>query len=122
MERSLNDSAFYKMNSKSNLINSTFSAQSTLLSDLLRTVLCKRANCRFQVKGHSMSPFIKDGDMVTISLLTRKSLSIGYVKGFDHPETGKLAIYRIVWKRGDSYLVRGENAIEVDSLIKKEIS
>jgi signal peptidase len=92
---------------------------SEVLPELVKDILSKGVECRFQAKGHSMSPFIKDGDIVTISPLTRSSPGLGDVVAFNHPETGKLFVHRIVLKKRDSYIVKGENAFEADGLIKK---
>jgi phage repressor protein C with HTH and peptisase S24 domain len=37
-----------------------------ILPELVREVVSKGVECRLQAKGNSMSPFIKDGDMITI--------------------------------------------------------
>jgi signal peptidase len=87
--------------------------------ELVRDILSKYAECRFQAKGYSMSPFIKDGDVLTISLLPSSSPGLGDVVAFNHPEGGRFVIHRIVRKRGDSYLVRGENTFEADGHIEK---
>jgi hypothetical protein len=42
------------------------------------------------------------------------------VIAFIHPRTEKLLIHRVVWKSGDTYLLKGEGALEPDGLIKKE--
>jgi len=64
-----------------------------------------------------MSPFIKDGDVVTISPIHISSPSIGDVVAFIYKETGKLLIHRVVGKSGESYLTRGDNTLEGDGLI-----
>jgi hypothetical protein len=38
---------------------------------------------------------------------------------FVHPETGRLIIHRVVGKRGDSMLIRGDNTHDADGLIPK---
>lgn len=76
--------------------------------------------CRLQVKGYSMSPFIKDGDVVTISTIVDSSPGFGDVIAFIHPRTERLIIHRVVGKIGDAFLLKGESALEPDGLIKKE--
>ena len=93
---------------------------SEILPELLKEVLRKEIECRLQAKGYSMSPFIKDGDMITISPLSGSFPRFGDVIAFIHPETEKLLIHRVVWKSGDTCLVKGENTLEADGLIKKE--
>ena len=93
---------------------------SELLPELVKEVLSKGVECRLQVKGYSMSPFIKDGDVITISPVPGSLPRFGDVIAFIHPKTEKLLIHRVVWKSGDACLVKGENALEPDGLIKKE--
>ena len=93
---------------------------SELLPELVKEVLGKGVECRLQVKGYSMSPFIKDSDVVTISPMSDSSPGFGDVIAFIHPKTDKLIIHRVVWKSRDAYLLKGETALEPDGLIKKE--
>jgi signal peptidase I len=91
-----------------------------VLPELVMEVVSKGVECRLQAKGYSMSPFIKDGDMITISPVSGSLPKFGDVIAFIHPKTEKLLIHRVVWKSGDACLVKGENALEPDGLIKKE--
>lgn len=91
---------------------------SEVLPGLVKDILSKGAECRFQAKGHSMSPFIKDGDIVTISPLTNSSPGLGDVVAFNHPENEKLIIHRVVEKRNNDYYVRGDNLLETDGLVQ----
>jgi len=93
---------------------------SEVLSELVKEVVSKGVECRLQVKGYSMSPFIKDGDTITISPVSDSLPRFGDVIAFIHPRTEKLLIHRVVWKSGDTYLLKGEGALEPDGLIKKE--
>jgi hypothetical protein len=89
-----------------------------VLPELVKDILGKGVECRFEAKGHSMSPFIRDGDIVTVSPLTSSSPGVGDVVAFNHPENDKLIIHRVVKKRNNDYYVRGDNAIEVDGLVR----
>jgi hypothetical protein len=93
---------------------------SGLLPELVREVLGKGVECRLQVKGYSMSPFIKDSDVLTVSPMSGSPPGFGDVIAFIHPKTEKLLIHRVVWKSRDAYLLKGESALEPDGLIKKE--
>jgi signal peptidase I len=93
---------------------------SEVLPELVMEVVSKGVECRLQAKGYSMSPIIKDGDMITISPVSGSLPRFGDVIAFIHPKTEKLLIHRVVWKSGDAWLVKGENALEPDGLIKKE--
>lgn len=93
---------------------------SEVLPGLVKDILGKGAECRLEVKGYSMSPFIKDGDIITISSAPGSLPRLGDVVAFVHPRTEKLLIHRIVWKSREAYLLKGENAPEPDGLIKNE--
>jgi hypothetical protein len=90
------------------------------LEQLMRGVLDKGAAFRFQSKGFSMSPFIKDGDILTIAPMQRCTPSFGDVVVFIHPHNGRLIIHRIIGKKAGSYRTKGDNAPEEDSLISRE--
>jgi hypothetical protein len=95
------------------------SLSSLNLEKLMRGVLDKGASFRFQSKGFSMSPFIKDGDVLTIVPLQGSAPGFGDVVVFTHPHTGKLIIHRIIGKRSSSYFTKGDNAPEEDGLISR---
>lgn len=90
------------------------------LVELVKEVLSKRVECRLQVKGFSMSPFIKDSDVVKISPMSDSSPEFGDVIAFVHPKADKFIIHRVVRKIGDACLVKGENALEPDGLIERK--
>ena len=87
---------------------------------LLKAVLDKNAMFRFKAEGFSMSPFIKNGDVVTVSPCYGKSPSIGDVVAFINPETEKAVVHRVVGKGHNNYMVRGDNATGVDGLFAGE--
>jgi hypothetical protein len=86
-----------------------FSLSGDGLKELVRETGEKGASLRFKARGSSMSPFIKDGDVITISPLVPGELKCGAVCACAHPETHMLVVHRIVrvtprglWFRGDS--------------------
>jgi hypothetical protein len=85
--------------------------------ELLRAVLGKGVPFRFQARGFSMSPFIKDGDLVTVSPLLGSSPGLGDVVAFIQPGTRRLAIHRIIGKKGSSFFIKGDNTYQIDGLI-----
>jgi signal peptidase I len=95
------------------------SLSSQQLEKLMRGVLGKGASFRFQVKGFSMSPFIKDGDVLTIAPVQGSAPGFGDVVVFTHPDTGRLIIHRIIGKKAGSFLAKGDNAPEGDGLISR---
>ena len=90
-----------------------------LMRGLVKDILSQGAECRFQAKGHSMSPFIKDGDIVTVSPILHSSPGIGDVVAFIQKETGRLLIHRIVGKNGEAYLTKGDNTLEGDGSVHR---
>jgi signal peptidase I len=95
------------------------SLSSQQLQELLRGVLDKGASFRFRATGFSMSPFIKDGDVLTIAPVQGSAPRLGDVVVFTHPLTKKLIIHRVIGKRAGFYLAKGDNVPEGDGLISK---
>jgi len=82
------------------------------LVELLRAVLDKGKPFRFRAKGSSMSPFVKDGDIITVSPLTGDLPRLGEVVAYISAETGRLIVHRVIGKRGECCLIRGDSAGE----------
>jgi len=87
------------------------------LQEFLQAVLAKGASFRFEARGLSMHPFIKDRELITISPVCGARLYSGDVVAFCHPETGRLTVHRIVKKNAHGLLLRGDNCPEADGLI-----
>ena len=96
------------------------SLSGTSFIDLLKATLNKKASFRFQANGFSMSPFIKDGDVITISPLINGSIGIGKPVAFIHFQTGKLVVHRVVGRYGNNYLIKGDRSTEADGLIPRK--
>lgn len=90
------------------------------LAELLQATLSKGVSFRFKVKGFSMLPFIRDCDVLTISPQHNSTLGLGKSVAFIHPETGKLVIHRVVSKKRNYYLIKGDSVPKADALIPKE--
>jgi len=89
---------------------------------LTRDVLEKGRSVRFQVWGSSMTPFIKDGDVITIVPVSAESdIGLGKVVAFLHPWlTGRrLVVHRVVGRRGSSFLIRPDHALGHDPFAYK---
>jgi signal peptidase I len=87
------------------------------LLDLIKAVHEKKASFRCCVKGFSMSPFVKDGDIITIAPKQISPVLRGDIAAFVHPLTGKLVVHRVIKKEGDSLRIRGDNLPADDGLI-----
>lgn len=83
---------------------------------LMEAVLDKGARFRFAAAGCSMSPFIRDGDVVTVAPLRVRT---GDVVAFMSPENGKLTVHRVVHAAADGYLVKGDNAPVPDGRVSR---
>jgi signal peptidase I len=87
------------------------------MAGLLRDVLGKGASFRFKAKGFSMTPIIKDGDIITVSPCLSAGLRSGDIAAFIHPVNDRLTVHRIVGIRGGSFFVKGDNNADLDGLI-----
>jgi len=79
------------------------------LSTLLNAVLDKGFSFRFKAKGFSMSPFIRDGDVITVCPLSENLLCLGDVVAVYHAPTEKLMVHRLIEKKGNLCILKGDN-------------
>jgi signal peptidase I len=84
------------------------------LRELLQAVLEKRCSVRFRAGGWSMGPFIKDGDVVTISPLSGRKLRPGDVVAAPSPGTNGLLLHRVVEIKDGCVVTRGDNLDRTD--------
>lgn len=87
---------------------------------LLRAVLQKASSVRFQAKGFSMAPFIKNADVLTVCPLKHRLPGLGDIIAFVHKETGGLCIHRIVGREKDFYITQGDNLSESAEHVTRE--
>jgi signal peptidase I len=87
------------------------------LIDLIKAVLEKEASFRFRAKGFSMSPFVKDGDIITIAPRQKSPVRRGDIVAFVHPLTGKPIVHRVIKKEGAFLRIRGDRLQAEDGLI-----
>ncbi len=83
-------------------------AVNTLLIDLIRDTLASSSTFRFAAAGGSMQPFIYSGDTVSITPLP-DSPKLGDVLAFIHPQDGRLLVHRLIQKKVDNFLMKGDN-------------
>ena len=88
----------------------------TAFVTLLRAVLEKGVAFRFQATGFSMSPFIRNGDVLTVSPLSGRP-RLGDVVAFVKQETGGLAIHRVVATSAEGCLIKGDNSSRDDGYV-----
>jgi signal peptidase I len=90
------------------------------LVELLRAVLAKGASFRFQAKGFSMSPFIRDGDIVTLASTAGVGPCLGDIVAFVRLDTERLVIHRVVRKKKHAFSIMGDYSNEPDSLVSNK--
>lgn len=89
------------------------------LLELLQAVLARGAPFRFRATGCSMFPFIHDGDVVTVAPLQGTGPYCGEVVACIPPGRDRLVIHRVIGRRGNSYLLKGDATSDVDGLVQE---
>ncbi len=90
------------------------------LTELLRSVLAKNKAFRFRATGWSMSPFVKDGDVITVSPLLGREPRTGEIVAFLHPKSGHAAVHRVVRAAPGLFLLRGDNSHDAEGPLSGE--
>ncbi len=99
---------------------SELSLSGPALVDLTRAVLDRGCSFRFCARGWSMSPFIRDGDAVTIAPLgcarpghpataAGKTCGVGQVLAFVSPGDKRLVVHRLIGRRSSRLLIQGDS-------------
>ena len=94
----------------------SLSLPNTAFAILMAAVLDKKAPFRFTAPGFSMTPFIRDGDVITIASVR---LRFGDVVAFVNPCQGKLTVHRIIDVSRSGYLIKGDNTPEPDGRVPR---
>ncbi|MHB8094429.1 MAG: S24/S26 family peptidase [Candidatus Aminicenantales bacterium] len=87
---------------------------------LLQGVLSRGVPFRFQAKGFSMSPLIRDGDVLTVSPINDGRIRLGDIVAFVSPANGKLAVHRVVGIENGQLEIKGDNVDERDGFIPEK--
>lgn len=90
------------------------------LTELLSSVLAKGKAFRFRAKGGSMSPFVKEGDVITVSPLRGRQPRTGEIVAFLHPTSGRVAVHRVVRASPGAFLLRGDNSHDAEGPLAGE--
>ncbi|MBN1998786.1 S24/S26 family peptidase [candidate division KSB1 bacterium] len=80
------------------------------LMTLADAVLLRDVPFRIQAKGGSMSPVIRNGDVITISPLAGCKAVCGDVLAFVNRLNNSLLVHRVIRIKGDDYFFRGDNS------------
>lgn len=97
-----------------------FSFSGEVRVELIKAVFDKGVLFRMTAKGFSMSPFIRDNDVITLSPLSLSPVAIGKPAACVCPAQKKLIVHRVIGKKGSYYLIKGDNMPKPDCLIDKE--
>jgi hypothetical protein len=98
-------------NSKAQVFDEAWPLSGRALKELLESVFEKKLPFRFKAGGLSMSPFIRDGDILTLLPLGGAAPKLGQVVIFLHPSSRKPVVHRVVAKRESAYLIGGDNSL-----------
>jgi len=102
-----------------NMDSSILTAPNAELAGLMAEVLARGGSFRFQASGFSMSPFIQDGDTLTITPAPAQ-LRPGDVVAFRQPSTNRLLVHRIVQVSAQGFLTKGDNSTGTDGFVERE--
>lgn len=87
------------------------------LGALVEELAARGVSVRLVARGGSMSPWIRDGDVVTV---TPRPARLGDVVGFRRAGAGRLTMHRIVRWAPDGWIVRGDRAEAEDGFLPRE--
>ena len=81
---------------------------------LLRSVLDRGGSLKFETRGSSMSPFIRDSDWVTTAPLGRRAVRLGDIVACVVSENERPIIHRVVSRKNGCYLIKGDRTASAD--------
>jgi signal peptidase I len=96
------------------------SLSAPMIMELIEAVHEKGASFRFQARGRSMTPAIRDGDFITVSPLSESLPRRGDVLAFRHPEQPRMLVHRVLHVREKKYFIKGDNCYEADGWVPAE--
>ena len=86
---------------------------------MLSSVVERGVPFRFRASGMSMSPFVRSGDVLTISPLAGP-LQLGDIVAFRDSASGRFAVHRVVDLENQGLLIKGDNCAEPDGWMAPE--
>ncbi len=89
------------------------------LISLMGAILERNADFRFQAKGHSMSPFIRNMDIVTISSLPQYKPETGDIVAVLLIGKESIVVHRVVGKKKEKFIIKGDNNKIRDGLFEQ---
>lgn len=92
--------------------------ESQAFGELVNGLLASGLGFRFQAKGRSMLPLIRDGEMLHVQRTNAAQLKVGDIVLFRHDS--KFTAHRIIRKWKDEFVTRGDAGLEADGAIQGE--
>jgi len=92
------------------IMKNGLSIPGTALVEIMQAVHSRGLPFRFSAGGCSMTPFIRDGDIISVSPPSSRLPGIGDVVAFLHPETKLLCIHRVLSRNNGALLIQGDNS------------
>jgi len=80
------------------------------MGEIMQAFLAEDTSIRFKASGHSMKPFILDGDLLSIAPKSRKKPTTGRVAAFIKPGNKSLLVHRIIDRKSSALLLKGDNS------------
>jgi hypothetical protein len=97
-----------------------FAISNLALADLIETLISRKKSLRFTAKGFSMFPLICNNDVVTLSPISDSCIGLGQVVAFLCPKNQSLAIHRIIGRKTNGYIIKGDNTFATDGVIPRK--
>ena len=88
--------------------------------ELVRAAMEQDVSLRMTVRGFSMTPFIRDGDVLLIDPLRDQPLCMGEVVAAVLPPGERLVVHRLVSRSSGGWLIRGDNCPEADGMVEPQ--
>lgn len=88
-----------------------------VLLSLMEAILGRDLPFRFRAGGFSMLPFIRDGDIITVSPMKTGYISTGDVVAARFASKNKVLVHRVVKITDNSFLLRGDNCLKNDGIV-----
>ncbi len=86
------------------------------LAGLMRSVLGKGKPFRFEARGTSMHPFIRDGDRVTVAPFAGREPRPGDIVAFADPGTDGVRVHRVVGAAAGRFVLKGDYDLRADKV------
>lgn len=83
------------------------------LVELMQETLARDVPFCFRARGESMTPFIRDGDVIKVMPLRARAVGMGAVVAFKRPQTGALVVHRVVGVSDEAALIHADNIPQV---------